>query len=239
MLPRSMWVHSPAPLLPLQPVLPAQLLPSHSQDNDAPAPGSCCEKSHVCEAALSSKSRSNSKFRVQTGESPCCPSSPCWGLRSQRIPMTAWDRFAVPTSTTTHPKGRILGGFTQQEPCATHGTGPWGLRHHTAHPNTGNQEMLDGQGSSGVLEKMPQLGALRGAGPLLGRGAARTGSPCSPSQPRLKNQLQSPVEQRQLCLPSLAPPQLPALPAPAAGRQHPGSSQLPLWLGVPGRRSGS
>lgn len=41
----SVWVHSPALLSPPRPVRPAWLLLSHSQDNDAPAPESRCEKS--------------------------------------------------------------------------------------------------------------------------------------------------------------------------------------------------
>lgn len=132
-------------LPPPRPVLPAQPLPSHSQDNDAPAPGSCHKKSHICTAAPSPKSRSKSKFRVQAGESPRCPSRPCWGLQIHCDPMTAWDRFGVPTSTIAHPDGCVLGGFTRREPHATRGTGPREhreLHHRAAHPDTGSQLML-------------------------------------------------------------------------------------------------
>lgn len=160
----SMRVHSPAPLLPSQPVLPAWPLPSHSQDNDAPASGSCRKKSHVCTTAPSSESRSAPKSRVRAGESPCCPSRPCQGLQTHHIPRTAWDRFAVPTGTATHPEGRILGGFYQVRAlCHPRDRCP-GVLGAAAHPDTGSQEMLRGT-HDGVSEKTLQLGAPGGAGP--------------------------------------------------------------------------
>lgn len=58
----SMQVHSSR--------LPDRFSQPHSQDNDAPAPGSRCEKSHVCTvctAAASPESRSVSKFTGGTG----------------------------------------------------------------------------------------------------------------------------------------------------------------------------
>lgn len=100
------------------------------------------------------------------------------------------------------PVGRALGS------CVT----TW----HTPIPGAGK---CSRRRSGDASEKMPQLDAAGGAEPP--PRTARTGSPCPLSQARLKNRLQ---EQRQLCLPSVAPPRRPAGPSPAGEVGCPGRS---------------
>lgn len=99
---------------------------------------------------------------------------------------------------------------------------PRELRHHAAHPDTGR---CSREGIGWCLGEDAMLGAVWRVGPPPGW-ATRAGSPCSPAQLRLKNQLQSSVEQRQLCLPVLTAVQLPA--SPQASREGPSS---PVQLG--------